>query len=112
MDNKLLAVFVTIALGGFLIIGDYFIKIASYHDKPIATKAFYIGALIYMLSTFVWVYLFKYLKLSTIGVVYSVSTVLFLTLLGIFVFNEALNNYEFAGIALAIVSILLLTKFA
>ncbi|MBI5893983.1 MAG: EamA family transporter [Deltaproteobacteria bacterium] len=99
------------ALGFITILGDYFLKIASSQDKPLETKYFFIGFLIYSATTFVWLYLMKYLKLSAIGVIYSISMLILLTLLGVFFFNESLNHYEFAGIIFAVASIVLLARF-
>lgn len=86
-------------------------KIASYEDSPVLTKAFCIGTAVYMLHILVWVYLLKYLKLSTVGVLYSITTVLFMTVLGVFVFHEPIGNYELIGVALAIASIVLILGF-
>ncbi len=111
MSITTLAIVIAITLGFITVIGDYFLKIASSHDKPILTKPFLIGFLIYSTTVFVWVYLMKYLKLATIGVIYSISMVILLTLLGVFFFDEPLNHYEVFGIALAVTSILLLSRF-
>ena len=53
----------------------------------------------------------RYLKLATIGAVYSVCMILMLTAMGFFLFDETPNRYEIAGIALAICSIILLSRF-
>lgn len=54
----------------------------------------------------------KYIKLSTLGVFYGISTVLFLTIISVFYFKENLNIYEIIGIVGAIISLILLGKFA
>ena len=53
----------------------------------------------------------RYLKLATIGAVYSVCMILMLTSMGFIFFDERLNYYEAVGIAFAIVSIVLLSRF-
>ena len=53
----------------------------------------------------------RYLKLATIGAIYSVCMILMLTSMGFLVFDETLNRYEIAGIVLAIASIILLSRF-
>jgi multidrug transporter EmrE-like cation transporter len=53
----------------------------------------------------------KYLKLATISVLYSVSLVL-LTAIGVVLFRESLNYFEVIGIVLAVVSLVLLMRFA
>jgi small multidrug resistance pump len=54
----------------------------------------------------------KHLKLSTIGVVYSVSMILLLTAIGVVAFRESLNGYELAGLVMAVSALVLLTRFA
>jgi multidrug transporter EmrE-like cation transporter len=70
------------------------------------------GFLVYASTAFGWVFVMRHLKLGTIGVVYSVSMVLLLTLVGTRWFGESLNYSEMAGIALAILSLILLVRFA
>jgi drug/metabolite transporter (DMT)-like permease len=53
----------------------------------------------------------KHFSLATLGVYYSVSTILFLAVLGVFVFGEKLTSYEIVGIGGAIASLLLLWRF-
>jgi multidrug transporter EmrE-like cation transporter len=54
----------------------------------------------------------RYLKLSTIGAVYSVSMILALTLVGATFFGEKLSTQEVLGVILAICSLFLLMRFA
>jgi multidrug transporter EmrE-like cation transporter len=54
----------------------------------------------------------KYLKLATIGVVYSVSMMLLLTGIGVVFFRESLNSSEIVGLVLAVASLFLLMRFA
>jgi uncharacterized membrane protein len=62
-------------------------------------------------TAFGWVFVMKHLKLATISVLYSVSLVL-LTAIGIVLFRESLNYFEVIGIVLAVVSLVLLMRFA
>jgi multidrug transporter EmrE-like cation transporter len=54
----------------------------------------------------------KHLKLATISVLYSVSLVLLLTTIGVLLFRESLNYFEMMGIVLAVISLVLLMRFA
>ena len=54
----------------------------------------------------------KHLKLATISVLYSVSLVLLLTAIGVVLFRESLNYFEVIGIVLAVISLVLLMRFA
>lgn len=100
-----------IVLAALTVFADYFLKISSLESRPFNTKSFMIGAILYGLSAFGWVVMFKHTKLSTIGVIYSLTTVLMLAALGVFVFNESINRYEVTGIVFAIASIVLLSRF-
>jgi multidrug transporter EmrE-like cation transporter len=53
----------------------------------------------------------RYLKLATIGAIYSVCMILMLTAIGFLFFDETLNLYEVFGIVFAIASIVLLSRF-
>lgn len=111
-SNTLLALAVTVAFSIVGVVGDYFLKLASNADNPLKDRWFYIGFAVYASTAFGWMFVMRYLKLGTIGVVYSISMVLLLTLIGTVRFGESLNRYEVAGIALAIASLVLLVRFA
>jgi multidrug transporter EmrE-like cation transporter len=112
MNHSLLAVAITVAFSVIGVVGDYFLKLASSADQPLKSRWFYVGFVVYASTALGWVYVMRHLKLGTIGVVYSVSMVLLLTLVGTIGFAEALNRYEIMGIALAIASLVLLVRFA
>lgn len=111
MDKFLTIVLIVFFLSLVGVIGDFFLKLSSNAQRPFSTKWFFFGAIVYALSAFGWVFAFRYLKLGTLGVFYSLFTVLFLVILGVFYFNEKFNYYELTGIALAIASIILLARF-
>jgi small multidrug resistance pump len=74
---------------------------------------FFITALvIYGSTAFGWFFVLKHLKLSTLGVYYSISTILLLALVGVFYFKEQICPSDIIGIILAIASILILGRFA
>jgi drug/metabolite transporter (DMT)-like permease len=112
MGTRTVAVLVTIAFSLVGVLGDYFLKLASAREQPLRTGWFYIGFALYASTAFGWVYVMRYLKLGTISVLYSVSMVLLLTAVGVVVFRESLNSFEVAGIVLALVSLVLLMRFA
>jgi small multidrug resistance pump len=112
MDNKALAVLVTIGFSFVGVLGDYFLKLASAHERSLTTPWFYLGFAVYASTAFGWVFVMKYLKLGTIGVVYSVSMVLLLTLIGVVFFREPLTAYEMLGLVMAIGALFLLVRFA
>src|SRR5205814_8699172 len=93
-------------------IGDYFLKLASAREQPLRTSWFYLGFALYASTAFGWVFVMKHLKLATISVLYSVSLVLLLTAIGVLLFHESLNYFEVIGIVLAVISLVLLMRFA
>ena len=107
-----MAVLVTFAFSIVGVLGDYFLKLASAHNQPLRTSWFYIGFALYASTAFGWVFVMKHLKLGTISVLYSVSLVLLLTAIGVTLFRETLNYFEMMGILLAVVSLVLLMRFA
>lgn len=112
MDKPTFAVLVTIGFSVVGVLGDYFLKLASGADQPLRSRWFYIGFAVYASTAFGWVFVMRHLKLATISVVYSVSMVLLMTAMGVVLFGESLNAYEVVGLALAVASLILLTRFA
>ena len=111
MSSTTIAVLVTIGFSVVGVVGDYFLKLASAKENALKTVEFYIGFVIYASTAFGWVYVMRHLKLATVGVVYCVSMVLLLTVIGVVVFKESLSGYEIAGIVMAIGSLVLLVRF-
>jgi small multidrug resistance pump len=111
-ENKALALLVTVAFSVVGVLGDYFLKLASAQEHSLQTRWFGLGFVIYASTAFGWVFVIKQLKLTTIGVIYSVSMVLLLTLIGGVLFHEALNAYEIAGLVMALAALVLLMRFA
>jgi len=112
MHKTTLAVLVTVAFSVVGVLGDYFLKLASTRDRPLETGWFYLGFALYASTAFGWVFVMKHLKLATISVLYSVSLVLLLTAIGVLLFHESLNYFEVIGIVLAVISLVLLMRFA
>jgi drug/metabolite transporter (DMT)-like permease len=112
MGTKTLAVLITIAFSMIGVLGDYFLKLASGREQPLRTAWFYLGFALYASTAFGWVFVMKHLKLATISVLYCVSLVLLLTTIGVLLFRESLNYFEVIGIVLAVISLVLLMRFA
>jgi len=112
MEMKAVAMLVTLAFSVIGVVGDYFLKLASAREQPLRTSLFYLGFALYASTAFGWVFVMKHLKLATISVLYSVSLVLLLTAIGVVLFHESLNYFEVIGIVLAVISLVLLMRFA
>lgn len=111
MSNTTIAVLVTIAFSVLGVVGDYFLKLASAKEHSLKATEFYVGFILYASTAFGWVFVMKHLKLATVGVVYCVSMVLLLAVVGVVAFKESLSGYEIAGIVMAIASLVLLVRF-
>ncbi len=112
MDKTFLALLVAIFLSAVGALADYFLKLASEKPNIVVNKWFVVAFVVYSSTIFGWVYVIKNMKLASVGVVYSVCMVLFLTFLGVVFFKERLSAKEIVGIALAIASLFLLVRFA
>jgi small multidrug resistance pump len=105
-------ILVTVGFSAVGVLGDYLLKLASAQKAPLRSGWFYLGFAVYASTAFGWVYVMRHLKLATIGVVYSVSMILLLTAIGAIAFRETLTARELIGIAMAVVSLVLLMRFA
>jgi len=106
------AFLLVIALSLVGVLGDYFIKLSG-DDKTkyIDYKLFIIGFVVYSLTAVGWFFVMKNIKLGTLGVIYGVTTILALVIVGVLFFNERLNAYEIAGIVAGLFSLALLYRF-
>lgn len=93
------------------VFGDAYLKKSSELSKPFTSSQFLFGLLVYATTAYLWVYMYREVKFSTIGVVYSILTMLFFVLTGVFVFHETLLTKEVLGLMLALGSVLLLSRF-
>jgi len=112
MEKATLAILVTVGLCVVSVAGDYLLKLASRRESPLTSWWFVAGFVVYSSTAFGWVYVMRHLKFATIGVVYAVATILLLTVVGVVFLNESLKWQEVLGIGLAVVSIVLLARFA
>ncbi len=108
-----MVIFLTIiGLSIVTVVGDYFIKLSG--SKPgyfIDLNSFWLGLILYIFSAVGWFFVMKNVKLSTVGIVYGITTSILLVIIGIFYFKETLNAYELAGVGLGLISLILLTRF-
>lgn len=91
--------------------GDFFVKIAG-KGKIVEWKWLILGMIIYASTAFGWLYSMRHVKLSTLGVYYAIFTIFFLTILDTAYFRDRLSFLEIVGILLAIISLIILARFA
>jgi drug/metabolite transporter (DMT)-like permease len=106
------ALLVAVALAGLGVFADYLLKLASDEAQSVRSHWFWAGLLVYAGMAAGWVYVMRHRSFAEIGVVYSVSTVLLLTLVGVAVLGEPLRRHEVLGAGMAIGSLFLLARFA
>ncbi|MFA6027863.1 MAG: hypothetical protein WC752_02975 [Patescibacteria group bacterium] len=107
-----MAILIGIAISIITVIADAFVKHASLQNSFSGWRMLIIGAVIYGLTALGWFFVMRKIKLSTIGVLYGVSCVVLLTLVSVFYFKEKINPIEIFGIVLAIISLIILSRFA
>ena len=112
MDKYALSLLVVVILALIGVVGDFFIKLSGSGIKFIELKWFLLGIIIYTSTAFGWFYAMKHVQLATLGVFYAISTVLFLAFVGAFYFKERLSFYEVGGVIAAVISLILLSRFA
>ncbi len=112
MEARIFPIIVVVFLSIVGVAGDVLLKKASQSENQFASIWFMLGFLLYSSTAFGWVFAMKYLKMATVGVIYSVSTILFLAIAGFAIFNERLSLLEILGIVLAIASFILLSRHA
>jgi small multidrug resistance pump len=109
--SNLISALLVIFLAGVGVLGDYFIKLSGSGSKYIIYHKFFIGMFIYSLSSIGWFFAMKHMKLGVLGVFYSLTTVILLAIVGAIFFRENLSIYDFIGIILGIISIIILARF-
>lgn len=80
--SPLTAMLYMCALAGLATLADYFLKLASLQTHAVLNKWFPVGVALYAFGAFGWVFVLRHAKLATVGLVYSLATVLLLTALG------------------------------
>jgi len=107
------AFILAVALSLVTVLGDYCVKMSSLRPSLESLKWLIPGALIYAASAFGWFYIFtQKMKFSTAAVVYAVIVIVFHVLLSVFYFHEKIHPVEFIGIGFALISLIILVRFA
>lgn len=94
------------------VIGDVFIKKATQAKGTEVYLLLTVAAIFYVLNSISFYFVYKTMKLSTIGVVYAISTIIMFAFVGVLIFKEKIALQEVIGIILAITSVVLMSKFA
>ena len=93
------------------VVGDVFLKRANNHEVRFGNRDFVLGMLIYVVTAFIWVIIYRMTKFSLSGVVYSVLGIIMYVAVGVFIYGEKLSGFEYVGMGMAIGSLMILTRF-
>lgn len=107
----LVPVAAVVGLAVATVAADYFLKRAGQTER-IHWVCFAVGCLIYAATAFGWLYAMRHLKLATVGAVYAVVVLLLMVVVGVAVFREPLRPGEALGVALAVLSLVLLARYS
>ena len=112
MNTIVIAFLISLGLTVITVFADALIKHASLQRNFAGGPALLLGALIYGLTAFGWFFVMRKVKLSTLGVFYSIGCVILLTFVSVLYFKEKITVMEIFGIGLAIISLIILMRFA
>lgn len=95
-----------------VIFGDYLIKLAADDGQPVVSMLVMSGCALYAASAILWYFALLHVTLSQAGVAFSMFTLLALCAMGAVYFNEPLYLREYAGIACALLAMVLMVRVA
>ncbi len=98
-----------IGLSGLGAFGDVLLKMAG-QPGPTRTPLLVLGAAVYLLTVPGWFIVLHKVQLPAVGAIYATSTVLILTITGMFFFHERLTATELIGVGLAIAAVIALRR--
>ena len=110
--NNFSGLFVVLLISVITACGDFCMKLAGNSGTFINIKWFLFGMALYMVTGVGWFVAMRSVKMSSIGVIYGVTTVILLAIIGVLFFDEKLNWLEIAAILMGISSIVLLVRFS
>lgn len=112
MTKGQLAFGLVLALSVIGVLADSVLKHASSQRNVVFSKWFFLGLLLSFTFAIGWLFLMRFMKLATAGVLYGVLSALLLCFIGVVFFNERLSSTEIAGVAAATLAIILLGSVA
>lgn len=95
-----------VLIGGLILtIGDVFMKQWSFNNNWLT---FSIGLLTWTIGLVFLAFSFKYKNIAVASLIFSLSNVIFLTLLSWIYYKEALTTYQLIGMIIGVVSVIFL----
>lgn len=87
-------------------LADYYLKLGSLEPRIFTTWHTHVGALLYAMTAYGWVFMMTKANLTVIGALYSSMTIVILSTMGVAIFKEVVTARQLLGAALAITAIL------
>jgi drug/metabolite transporter (DMT)-like permease len=94
------------------VVADALLKVAGHERQIPGGGFFFAGAALYLGTAVGWFFALRHMKLAGLGALYSVATMLLLTGIAVVGFRERLDARELGGVALGVVSVLLLARLS
>lgn len=101
-----------ILLAFIVIVGDAVIKMAADAGHAVNSTYVVIGVALYGVSAVLWYFAMQHISLVQAGVAYSMLTLIALAIIGALWFNEPLALREYAGLACALLAMVLMSRVA
>lgn len=95
-----------------VIVGDYLIKVAADGNMPLTSRFVVAGSLLYGASALLWYFAMRHATLAQAGVAFSMFSLIALCFIGAFYFDEPIRLREGLGICCALLSMVLMVRFA
>lgn len=111
MQTTLIAIILGIGLTIVTVAADVLIKKASLANLVFSWQML-AAFIIYGLTTLGWFFLLQKFKLSSLAALYGICNILFLTIISALYFKERIYPLEIFGIILALISLIILARFA
>ena len=99
---------ILLVITGATLLGDYAIKVSGQRPAGLLSFEFATGMVLYCLPAIGWFFLMKTHTLAVIGVLYSISTIMLLVVLGVFVFKEPFGMRDAIGVGLAVLAVVVM----
>lgn len=113
MDSRIVRILAILGVTAVTTFGDFFLEWATKDpNRFVHLPKFLIGWFIYSLTAVGWFLVYRFEKLSTVGPIYSIFTILFFVFYSVVIFKESISGMEIFGIILALVALIILGRFA
>jgi len=93
-----------------VILGDVAMKLAADRGHDLWSPLIAAGTVLYVMSGIAWFMAMRQISLAQAGVAYAMFSLLALCALDVLAFGQTLSSREYAGIACAVLAIILMVR--